>query len=158
MKIICWCVHLLSFFCALDFKICFWENKKIEVGLFYYFLSVLFILWQLLFFALPVLWIYLSVQSVQLLSRVWLFATPWITARQASLSITNSRSLLKHVHRVSDAIQPSHPLSSPFPPAPNPSQHQSLFQWVDSSYQVAKELELQLQHQSFQWIFRVDFL
>ena len=93
MKIICWCVHLLSFFCALDFKICFWENKKIEVGLFYYFLSVLFILWQLLFFALPVLWIYLSVQSVQLLSRVWLFATPWITARQASLSITNSRVL-----------------------------------------------------------------
>ena len=49
-----------------------------------------------------------------------------------------------HVHRVSDAIQPSHPLSSPSPLAPNPSQHQSLFQWVNSSHEVAKVLEFQL--------------
>ena len=49
-----------------------------------------------------------------------------------------------HVHRVSDAIQSSHPLSSPSPPAPNPSQHQSLFQWVNSSHEVAKVLEFQL--------------
>ena len=63
-----------------------------------------------------------------------------------------------HVHRVSDTIQPSQPLSSPSPPAPNPSRHQGLFQWVNSSHQVAKELEFQLQHQSFQWIFRTDFL
>ena len=49
-----------------------------------------------------------------------------------------------HDHRVSDAIQPSHPLSSPSPPAPNPSQHQSLFQWVSSSHEVAKVLEYQL--------------
>ena len=63
-----------------------------------------------------------------------------------------------HVHRVGDVIQPSHPLSSPSPPAPNLSQHQGLFQWVSSLHQVAKVLELQLQHQSFQWIFRVDFL
>ena len=49
-----------------------------------------------------------------------------------------------HVHRVSDAIQPSHPLSSPSPPAPNPSQHQSLSQWVNSSHEVAKVLEFQL--------------
>ena len=49
-----------------------------------------------------------------------------------------------HVHRVGDAIQPSHPLSSPSPPAPNPSQHQSLFQWVNSSHGVAKVLEFQL--------------
>ena len=55
-----------------------------------------------------------------------------------------------HVHRVSDAIQPSHPLLSPSPPAPNPSQHQSLFQGVNSSHEVAKVLEFQLQHQSFQ--------
>ena len=54
-----------------------------------------------------------------------------------------------HVHRVGDAIQPSHPLSSPSPPAPNPSQHQGLFKWVSSSHQVAKILEFQLQHQSF---------
>ena len=55
-----------------------------------------------------------------------------------------------HVHRVSDAIQPSHPLSSPSPPAFNLSQHQGLFQRVSSLHQVAKVLELQLQHQSFQ--------
>ena len=63
-----------------------------------------------------------------------------------------------HVHRVSDAIQPSHPLSSPSPPTISLSQHQDLFQWVSSSQQVAKVLELQLQHQSFQWVFRADFL
>ena len=62
-----------------------------------------------------------------------------------------------HVHRVGDAIKPSHPLSSPSPPAFSLSQHQSLFQWVSSSHQVAKILELQLQHQSFQWIFRTHF-
>ena len=164
----------------------------------------------------------LQFSSVQSLSHVRLFATPWIAARQASLSITNSRSSLRlksiesvmpsshlslcrpllllppihpsirvfsnelafhissvklssvaqscltlcdpmhlsmpglpvhhqlleftqtHVHRVSDAIQPSQPLSSPSPPAPNPSQHQSLFQWVNSSHEVAKVLEFQL--------------
>ena len=62
------------------------------------------------------------------------------------------------VHRVCDAIQPSHPLSFPSPPALNLSQHQGLFKWVSSSYRVAKVLEFQLQHQFFQWIFRVDFL
>ena len=54
-------------------------------------------------------------------------------------------------HWVSDAIQPSRPLSSPSPPAPNPSQHQGLFQWVKSSHEVARVLEFQLQPQSFQW-------
>ena len=63
-----------------------------------------------------------------------------------------------HVHRVGDAIQPSHPLSSPSPPAFNLSQNQGFFQWVNSSHQVAKVLEFQLQHQSFQGIFRTDFL
>ena len=63
-----------------------------------------------------------------------------------------------HVHWVSDAIQPSHPLSSPSPPAFNLSQHQGLFQWVSCSHQVAKVLEFQLQHQSSQWISRTDFL
>ena len=65
---------------------------------------------------------------------------------------------LIYVHRVSDAIQPSHPLSCPSPPTFSLSQHQGLLQWVSSSHQVAKVLELQLQHQFFQWIFRVDFL
>ena len=62
-----------------------------------------------------------------------------------------------HIHRVCDAIQPSHPLSSPSP-APNHSQHQSLFQGVSSSHEVAKLLELQLQHHSFQRNPRVDLL
>ena len=62
-----------------------------------------------------------------------------------------------HVHWVGDAIQPSHPLSSPSPLAYNLSQHQGLFQWVSSSHQVVKVWEFQLQHQCFQWIFRTDF-
>ena len=61
-----------------------------------------------------------------------------------------------HVRLVGDAIQPSHPLSSPSPPALNLSQHQGLFKWVSSSHQVAKLLEFQLQHQSFQWKPRTD--
>ena len=63
-----------------------------------------------------------------------------------------------HVYRVSDAIQPSHPLSSPSPPSPNPSQHQSLFQWVNSSPEVAKVLEFQPQHHSFLRNPRADLL
>ena len=63
-----------------------------------------------------------------------------------------------HDYCDSDAIQPSSPLSSPSPPAFNLFQPQRLFQWVCSAHQVAKVLKLQLQHQSFQWIFRVDFL
>ena len=63
-----------------------------------------------------------------------------------------------HAHWVGDAIQTSHPLSPPSPPAFNLSQHQGLFQWVNSSHQVTKVLEYQLQHQSFQWIFRIDSL
>ena len=63
-----------------------------------------------------------------------------------------------HVHWVRDAIQPSHPQSSPSPPVPNPSQHQGVFQWVNSSHEVAKVLEFQLQHESFQWIPRADLL
>ena len=63
-----------------------------------------------------------------------------------------------HVRRVGDAIHPSHPLLSPSPPAPYPSQHQSLFQWVNSLHEVAKVLEFQPQHQSFQWTPRTDLL
>ena len=78
-------------------------------------------------------------ESVQSLSHVHLFENPWTAARQASLSIINSR-----IQQVSDAIQPSHSLLSPSPPAANTSQHQSLFQWVNSSHEVAKVLEFQL--------------
>ena len=88
--------------------------------------------------------------SVQSLSRVRLFATPWITARQASLSITNSWSSLK-LMSIKSVMTSSHLIlcHPPSPPAPNPSQH--LFKWVNSSYEVAKGLEFQLQHQSFQY-------
>ena len=92
------------------------------------------------------------VAVVPSLSRVRLFVTPWTAARQASLSITNPPELTQtHVRWVGDAVQPSHPLSSPSPPALDPSQHQGLFRWVSSLHQVPKVLELQLQRQSFQW-------
>ena len=95
--------------------------------------------------------------SVQSLSGVWLFVTPWTAARQASLSIANSSSLnLMSI----EWVMPSNHLILLFPSpfAFSLSQHQGLFKWVRSSYQVAKVLEFQLQHQSFQWIFRTDFL
>ena len=80
-------------------------------------------------------------------------STPGLPVHHQLLEFTQT-----HVHRVSDAIQPSHPLSSPSPPAPNPSQHQSLFQWVNSLNEVAKVLEFQLWHQSFQRTPRTDLL
>ena len=73
-------------------------------------------------------------------------STPGLPVHHQLLEFTQT-----HIHRVGDAIQPSHPLSYPSPPAPNPSQHQGLFQWVSSSHEVAKVLEFQLQHQPFQW-------
>ena len=96
--------------------------------------------------------------SVQSLSRVRLFATPWTASHQASLIITNAEFAQTHIHWVGDAIQPSHPLSSPSSPTFSLCQHQGLFQGVSSLHQVAKVLEFQLEHQSFRWIFRTDFL
>ena len=80
-------------------------------------------------------------------------STPGFTILPSLLEFTQT-----HVHWVSDAIQPSHPLSSPSPLAFNLYQHQGLFQWVNSSHQVTKVLKRQFQHQSFQWTFRTDFL
>ena len=71
-------------------------------------------------------------------------STPGLPVHHQLLEFTQT-----HVHRVGDAIQPSHPLSSPSPPAPNPSQHHGLFKWVNSLHEVDKVLEFQLQHQSF---------
>ena len=91
----------------------------------------------LLVFLFKSLWVFcylqLSSGSVQAHSRVRLFETPWTAACQASLSITNSWSLLK-LHWVGDAIQPSHPLLSPFPPVFSLSQHQSLFKWITFTF------------------------
>ena len=97
--------------------------------------------------------------SVQSLSHVWLFcdsmsrSTPDLPVHYQLLECTQT-----HVHWVSDAIQPSHPRLSPSRPALNLSQHQGLFKWVSSSHQVAKVLEFQLQHQSFQWTPRTNLL
>ena len=78
---------------------------------------------------------------VQSLSHIRLCDPIWTAACQASLSITNSELAQTPVHKVGDAIKPSHPLLSPSPPTFNLSQHQGLFQWVSSSHQVAKVLE-----------------
>ena len=80
-------------------------------------------------------------------------STPGLPVHHQLLVFTQT-----HVRWVSDAIQPSHPLSSPSPPASNLSQNQGFFKWVSSSNQVVKILEFHLKHQSFQWIFRIDFL
>ena len=92
--------------------------------------------------------------SVESLSPVQLFVTPWTAAHQASQSITNSEFTQTHVHWVSDASQPSHTLSSPSPPALNLSQHQGLFKWVSSLHQVAKVFHLgtHFNHSSIQWL------
>ena len=78
-------------------------------------------------------------------------STPGLPVHHQLLEFTQT-----HVRWVSDAMQSSHPLLSPSPPALNLSQHQGLFQWVSCSYQVAKVLEFQLQHQSFQWTPMTD--
>ena len=100
----------------------------------------------------------MDISSVQSLSSVRLCnpmdcSTPSLPVHHQLLESTQT-----HVHWVGDAIQPFHPLSSASPPTFNLSQHQDLFKWVGSSHQVAKVLEFRLQHQSFQWIFRIDFL
>ena len=96
--------------------------------------------------------------SVQLLSHVRLFATPWIATRQVSLSITNSWSSPRLM--CIESVMPSSHLilSSPSPPAPHPSQHHGLFQWVNSLHKVAKVLEFQPQHESLQWTPRTGLL
>ena len=95
---------------------------------------------------------------VQSLSHVWHFTTPWTVVLWAPLSSTTSWSLHRlpsiELLMLSNLLILCHPFSFAF----NVSQHQGIFQWVCSLHQVAKGLELQLQHQSFQWIFRVDFL
>ena len=104
--------------------------------------------------------------------HTWLLEKPFSSVNQSCSTLCNPMNpsmpglpvyhqllefIQTHVHRVGDSIQSSHPLLSPSAPAPNPSQHQALFQWVNSVCEVAKVLEFQLQHQSFQWIFRTDW-
>ena len=103
----------------------------------------------------------ISITSVQFGSVTQLCLTLWDPMNRSRPGLPVHHQLPEftqtHVHWVGDAIQPPHPLSSPSP-APNPSQHQDIFQWVNSSLKLAKVLEFQLQHQSFQWVPRTDLL
>ena len=98
------------------------------------------------------LWVNLVPQSSLTLCDPMDCRTPGLPVHHQLLEFTQT-----HVRWVSDAIQPSHPLSSPSPPTFNHSQHQGLFKWVHSLHQVAKVLEFHLQNQSFQWICRTDY-
>ena len=102
----------------------------------------------------------LSIVFVQLLSQSCLTLCDLIDCSTPGFPVLHHLLELAqtHVHWVGDVIQPSHPLSSPSPTAFNLSQHQGLFQWVGSLHQVAKVLALQPQHQSLQWLFRIDFI
>ena len=122
----------------------------------------------------------LSAKSTQTQSLLYQCSAIWVGSRYTVSSVTHlcltlcdpmdcstpgfpvhhqlPEPIQTHVHRIGDAIQPSHPLLSPSTPTFNLSQHQGLSQWVSSLHQVAKALEFQLQHQSFQWTFRTDFL
>ena len=92
------------------------------------------------------------------MSRVWLLWPHGLQHARPPCSHSLLEFTLTYVDWVGDGIQPSHPLSPPSPPALHLSQHQGLFQWVGSLRQVAKGLEFRLQHQSFQWMCRTDFL
>ena len=100
--------------------------------------------------------------SVQFSSVTQSCLTPWDPMNHSTPGIPIHHQLPEftqtHVYQVGDAIQPSHPLSSPSPPALNPSRHQGLFQWVNSSHHLSKVLEFQLQNQSFQWTPRTYLL
>ena len=94
-----------------------------------------------------------SLKSCPTICNLMDYSTPGFPVHHQLLELAQT-----HVNWVSDAIQPSHPLPSPYLPAFNLSQHQGLFKCVSSSHQVVKVLEFQLQHQSFQWTPRNDFL
>ena len=123
---------------GLNKKLCTSINIYIEsmMGMFFFYkpLNLILTLWL----GRPVQFSSVA-QSCPTLCNLMNRSTPGLPVHHQLPEFTHT-----HIHRVSDAIQPSHPLSSPSPPAPNPSQHQSLFQWVNSSHEVAKVLEFQL--------------
>ena len=160
--------HIFAFLCQTQYKncsvhvcCCKWSYCILWLSNtpLYYFMHLLysFVCWWT-FRLLACLGYCKSVQFSSIAQLCLTLCGPMDAAHQASLSINNSEFTQTHVHWVGDAIQPSHPLLSPSPPAFNLSQHQGLFKWVSSSHQVAKVSKFQLHHQSLQWIFRTDFL
>ena len=122
--------------------------------------AMIFVFWMLNFKPTFSLFSHLKDSSGQSLSHVQLFAAPWTTACQASVSITNSQSSLRLTSI--ESVMPSNHLILCCPllllPSIFPNINQGLFQWVSTLHQVAKLLEFQIQHLSFQWILRTDFL
>ena len=154
-------IEVLLIYSVVSFSAVQWSDSVIHICIFIFFSTIAY---HGILNIVPVLCIKsCCFSSVQLLSHVWLCnpmdcSMPGLPVHQQLLEFTQT-----HVHWVSDAIQPSHPLSSPSPPTFNHSQNQGLFKWVSSSHQVAKISEFQLQHQSFQWkpgliSFRMDWL
>ena len=134
--------------------------SRVPCAIEYVFISSLFYAWSYLSFLLTGVIVFnFQFSSVHSLTWVWPFSPPW-TADTPGFPVHHQlpEFIQTHVHWVCDAIQPSHPLSSPPPPAFNLSQNRGLFKWVSSFHQVANVLEFQSQHQSFQWIFRIDLL
>ena len=141
-------IHTSSFLCiSVQLFISEWSLSEVSLTV-----------W--VFPKIQILYLFIKYQfsSVQSLSRVRLWdpmnrSTPGLPVHHKLPEFTQT-----HAHRVGDAIHPSHPLLSPPPPVPSASQHQDLFQWFNSSNEVAKVLEFQLQYQSFQWTPRTDLL
>ena len=133
------CVLLSLFIILWTLSLRLKEMKNLtSISLFYF---LIFLLYELEYYNWCISSVQFSsvTQSCLTLCDPMNHSMPGLPVHHQLLEFTQT-----HVHRVSDAIQPSHPRSSPSPPAPNPSQHQSLFQWVNSSHEVAKVLEFQL--------------
>ena len=117
-----------------------------------------FLFWCLWVVELRGYWVFIQFSSVQSLSGVWLFVTPWTAACQASLSITNSQSL-RILMSIKSVMLSNHLiLCRPLLLLPSIFSSIKVFSNESALHQVAKVLEFQLQHQAFQWIFRTDFL
>ena len=150
LNILFWEIHVQLFYI---FKLNFLFRTKLSESFIHSILNVLFVQEMYNKYFVPVL-TYLSLlwwwilSAVQFSSVTQLCPTLCNPMNRSTPGLPVHHQLLEftqtHVHWVSDAIQPSHPLSSPSPPASNPSQHQSLFQWVNSLHEVAKVLEFQL--------------
>ena len=149
-------LQTLVLFTSIDFslKVIKWSSCFTHYYPFLYILKIVPVIFIIRAISLLVLRFFSSVaQSCPTLCDPINCSTPGLPVHHQ-----HPESTQIHVHWVGDAIQPSHPLSSPSPPALNLSQHQGLFKWVSCLHQVAKGLEFQLQHQSFQWTPRTDLL